>query len=147
MTLQFDSNTVASALTAFAPTDPFAAPPRPSASQPSPPPLQTTQSTTTPLLIDWNVSRPDGSDRTIHELLKTIGNGLNAEVHLGRALPNGDAGKIFSSEFATRETSEVSVALKSSVVEACFATGRFQNGCSATYVGKPYISFPGLGKG
>ena len=126
MTLQFDSNPVASALTAFAPT---LAPPGQQTSQstnqqPSPPP-QISPSIRAPFRIDWNASHPDGSDKTLHEVLKSIGDRLNAEVHFSRALSNGDAGTIFSSRSNADEVSGVSANLKASVVEACFATSGF----------------------
>lgn len=125
MTLQFAANTVASALTAFAPTDPnVVSPHQPTVPLPSPP-TQSAPSTPQSRLIDWNAFHPDGSDQTIHDLLIAIGNQLNAEAHLGRALPNGGTGRIFSSHSASAEPSGSQVGLKSSVVEACFATGRF----------------------
>ena len=124
MTLQFDSNTVASALTAFAPNDvPLGPSSQPPKQQPSAPPVAA--STPNDRLIDWNTVHPDGSDQTIHELLTAVGIQLSAEVHFGRALPNGDAGTIFSSNSEAHEPNEVSIGLKSSVVEACFASGRF----------------------
>jgi len=120
MTPQFDSNTVASALTAFAPIDAPLAPPN---QQPIPP--QLAPSAPNDRLIDWNAAHPDGSDQMIHALLTAIGDRLKAEIHFGRALPNGDAGTIFSSHSEAQKPNEVSIGLKSSVVEACFATGRF----------------------
>lgn len=120
MTPQFDTNAVASALTAFAPID---APVVTQNQQPAPPPF--TPNVPADRIIDWNAVHPDGSDQTIHDLLQSIGDCLKAEVYFGRALPNGDAGTIFSSHSEAHEPSEVSVGLKSSVVEACFASGRF----------------------
>lgn len=128
MTLQFDSNTVASALTAFVPIAPQSATQSATQSTPSHQPTSPSQlepNTATDRLIDWNALHPDGSDQTLHDLLAAIGNRLKAEIHFGRALPNGDAGTIFSSQLETLAPNEISIGLKSSVVEACFATGRF----------------------
>ncbi|MDX1925854.1 MAG: efflux RND transporter periplasmic adaptor subunit [Pirellulaceae bacterium] len=120
MTPQFESNTVASALTAFASNE---VPLGPSSQQPAKP--QVAPSPTSGRLVDWNVTHPDGSDQTIHDLLASISKPLGAEVYFGRALANGDAGTIFSSHSQAHDPSEVSIGLKSSVVEACFASGRF----------------------
>ncbi len=133
MTLQFDSNTVASALTAFTSVEPTAAPPGiqaatgiPDLIPPQPhSPANATVSVAGARAIDWNELHPDGSDQTIHELLRSISVRLRADVHFGRALANGDAGTIFSSKTDPSKPIEFPVGLKSSVVEACFATGRF----------------------
>jgi biotin carboxyl carrier protein len=116
---QFESNTVASALTASASNE---VPLGPTTEKPSQPHFAT--SGANQLLVDWNATHPDGSDQSLHDLLTTIAQHLRAEVHFGRALPNGDAGPIFSSRWAALESNEVSLGLKSSVVEACFASGR-----------------------
>lgn len=120
MTPQFESNTVASALTAFASNEAPLGPPLQQLDTP-----RVAASATSERLVDWNGTQPDGSDQTIHELLASISKQLRAEAYFGRALPNGDAGTIFSSHSQAHEPSEVSIGLKSSVVEACFASGKF----------------------
>ena len=110
---------------AFSPTEPNFAPPiQPTGPLPSSPP-QPAPSTPTPRLIDWNTAHPDGSDQALHDLLIAIGNQLNAEIHVGRALPHGGTGPIFSSLSDSFELNGSHVGLKSSIVEACFATGKF----------------------
>lgn len=121
MTLQFDSNTVASALTAFAPLEPTCAPAKQQQHSPS---AQTAPSDSIRRLIDWNVSNPDGSDAALQELLKAIGNRLKAEIHFGSVMPNGNAGTIFSSHTEAVENDNL-LSLKSGIVEACFAAVKF----------------------
>jgi hypothetical protein len=88
MTLQFDSNTAASALPVYLNSTPQAS--TITGMQPYP------RTCALPLL-DWSAFHPAGSEKTLQQLLQHIAQQLSCGVHIGRALPSGDVGTLFSS--------------------------------------------------
>ncbi len=76
-------------------------------------------------LIDWNVLRPDGTDGAIQSLLKYVGTILRAEVHIGRSHPSGGVVQAFSSIDLSDTSASDPLVLRSAVIEASFAVGKF----------------------
>jgi len=129
MTLQFNPNTVAPALANFPiPFDACSPPPSTNQTRNQPVAEQTVApNTDSPAkhLVDWNALRPDGTDAAMHSLLQYVGTTLAAQVHIGRAHASGGVTQAFSSTDASEVGDSDPLGLRSAVIEASFAVGKF----------------------
>ena len=137
MTLQFDPNTVTPALADFPLTlDPSQPPPclatslhNASGEASGTPSLEqvTAPKCAPPAqhLLDWNALRPDGTDAAMQSLLQFVGTALRAEVHIGRAHTSGGVAQAYSSTLSPESLDSDPLVLRSAVIEASFAVGKF----------------------
>ncbi len=125
MTTQFDASHSASALTGFSPFDPLELAQEALRFEAIEQAEAVASSRKMGQMVDWNVFHPDGSDKSITDLLQDIAQPLSAEIHLGRALASGSAIVLANSIYDPENYHPATPELKSSIVEASLAGPRF----------------------
>ncbi len=124
MTTQFDASHPASALTGFAPFDPLEIAQESMRFDAIEQAAADVSSRKMGQLVDWNVFHPDGSDKSISDLLQDIAQPINAEIHVGRALASASATVLANSIYDPENYHPATPELKSSIVEASLAGAR-----------------------